>query len=68
MNKGTLVYSQADGQSPLMQALMYDSNNKSNGKQVLEFPTWNQNRLLLCNMCVCVLEDGSKSSSEVNFK
>ena len=29
LNKGTLVYSQAEGQGPLRQALMYDCNNKS---------------------------------------
>ena len=34
--KVTLVYSQAEGQGPLRQAIMYDYNNKSNGKQVKE--------------------------------
>ena len=53
VNKGTLVYSQApEGQNPLKQAIRCDSNNKSNEKQVQEFPTWSQNRLLLCNVCV----------------
>ena len=42
--KGTLVYSQPEGQGSLRQAIMYDHNNKSNEKQVKEtVPTWNQN-------------------------
>ena len=36
LNKGTLVYSQAEGQGPLRQAIMYDCNNKCNGNQVKE--------------------------------
>jgi len=36
LNTGTLVYSQAEGQDPLRQAIMYDYNNKSNKKQVKE--------------------------------
>ena len=36
LNKGTLVYSQAERQGPLRQAIMYDCNNKSNKKQVRE--------------------------------
>ena len=39
--------SQAEGQGPLKQAIMYDYNNKSNGKQVKEaVSTWSQNQLL----------------------
>ena len=34
LNKGTSVYSQAEGQGPLRQAIMYDYNNKSKEKQV----------------------------------
>ena len=36
LNKGTLVYSQAEWQGPLRQAITYDCNNKSNKKQVRE--------------------------------
>lgn len=36
LNKGALVYSQAEWQGPLRQAIMYDGNNKSNKKQVRE--------------------------------
>ena len=36
LNKGTLIYSQAEGQGPLNQAIMYDYNNKNNKKQVKE--------------------------------
>ena len=36
LKKGTLVYSQAEGQGPLRQAIKYDYNNKSNKKQVKE--------------------------------
>ena len=32
LNKGSLVYSQAEGQGPLRQATMYDYNNKNNEK------------------------------------
>ena len=50
LNKGTLVYSQAEGQGSLRQAVMYDYNNKSKAKQIQEaVPTWSQNWLLLCN-------------------
>ena len=49
LNKGTLVYSQAEGQSPLKQAIIDHYNNKSNEKQAKQFPTWSQNWLLLCN-------------------
>ena len=34
LNRGTSVYSQAQGQGPLRQAIKYDYNNKSNKKQV----------------------------------
>ena len=34
LNKGTLVYSQAEGQDALRQAILSDYNNKSNEKQV----------------------------------
>ena len=38
--------SQAEGQGSLKQAIMYDYNNKSDGKQVKEtVPTWSQNWL-----------------------
>ena len=36
LNKGTLVYSQAEGQDSLRQAILYDYNNKNNEKQVKE--------------------------------
>ena len=36
LNTGTLIYSQAEGQDPLRQAIMYDYNNKSHEKQVKE--------------------------------
>ena len=37
---------QVEGQGSLRQAIMYDYNNKSNGKQVKEtVPTWSQNWL-----------------------
>ena len=36
LNTDTLVYSQAEGQDPLRQVIMYDYNNKSNKKQVKE--------------------------------
>ena len=36
LNKGTLIYSEAEGQGPLNQAIMYDYNNKNNKKQVKE--------------------------------
>ena len=36
LNKSSLVYSQAEGQGPLRQAMKYDYNNKSNKKQVKE--------------------------------
>ena len=36
LNKGTLVYSQAEGQDSLRQTILYDYNNKSNEKQVKE--------------------------------
>ena len=49
LNKDTLVYSQAEGQSPLKQAIMDHYNNKSDEKQAKQFPTWSQNWLLLCN-------------------
>ena len=50
LNKGTLVYSQAEGQSSLRQAILYDYNNKSKEKQIQQaVPTWSQNWLLLCN-------------------
>ena len=48
LNKGIVVYSQAEGQSPLKQAIM-DHYNKSDEKQAKQFPTWSQNWLLLCN-------------------
>ena len=36
--------SQVEGQDSLRQAIMYDHNSKSNGKQVREpVSTWNQN-------------------------
>ena len=39
--------SQAEAQGPLKQAIMYDYDNKSNGKQVKEtVSTWSQNQLL----------------------
>ena len=42
-----LFNSQAEGQGPLKQAIIYDYNNKSNGKQVKEtVSTWSQNQLL----------------------
>ena len=34
LNKGTLVYNQAERHGPLRQAIKYDYNNKSNEKQV----------------------------------
>ena len=34
LKKDTLVYTQAEGQGPLRQAIKYDYNNKSNKKQV----------------------------------
>ena len=38
--------SQVEGQGSLRQAIIYEYNNKSNGKQVKEaFPTWSQNWL-----------------------
>ena len=50
LNKGTLVYSQAEGQSSLRQAILYDYNNKSKEKQIQQaVPTRSQNWLLLCN-------------------
>ena len=36
LNTGTLVYSQAEGQEPLRQAIMYDYDNKNNTSQVKE--------------------------------
>ena len=36
LNKGTLVYNQAERHGPLRQAIKYDYNNKSNKKQVKE--------------------------------
>ena len=36
LNKGTLVYNQAERHGPLRQAIKYDYNNKSNEKQVKE--------------------------------
>ena len=51
LNKGIVVYSQAEGQSPLRQAIIHDCNKKkkSNEKQVKEtVPTWSQ-AWLLCN-------------------
>ena len=36
LNKGIVVYCQAEGQGPLRQAIIYDCNNKSNEKQVKE--------------------------------
>ena len=36
LKKDTLVYTQAEGQGPLRQAIKYDYNNKSNKKQVKE--------------------------------
>ena len=42
-----LFNSQAEGQGPLKQAIIYDYNNKSNGKQVKEtVSTGSQNQLL----------------------
>ena len=49
LNKSTLVYSQAEEQGPLSQVIKYDYNNKSNEKQVKQFPTWSQNWFLLSN-------------------
>ena len=49
LNKDTLIYSQAEGQNPLKQAIMDHYNNKSDEKQAKQFPTWSQNWLLLCN-------------------
>ena len=40
LNKGTSVYSQAEGQGPLRQAIMYDYNNKSKEKQVKGRRKW----------------------------
>ena len=43
LNKGIVVYSQAEGQGPLRQAIIHDCNNKSNEKQVKEtVPTRSQ--------------------------
>ena len=36
LKKDTLIYSQAEGQGPLRQAIKYDYNNKSNKKQINE--------------------------------
>ena len=48
LNKGTLVYNQAERHGPLRQAIKYDYNNKSNKKQVKEtVPAWSQNWLPL---------------------
>ena len=50
LNKGTPVYSQAEGQDSLRQTILYDYNHKSNKKQVKEMvPTWSQNWLPPCN-------------------
>ena len=50
LNKGTLVYSQAEGQGPLRQVIKYDCNNRSNEKQVKEIvPTWSQNWFPPCS-------------------
>ena len=55
LKKGTLVYSQAEGQGPLRQAIKYDYNNKSNKKQVKE--SFQQGlSWLLCNTTREVLE------------
>ena len=48
LNKGILLYCQAEGQDPFRQAIMHDSNNKSNKKQVKDtVPAWSQNWLPL---------------------
>ena len=47
LNKGTLVFSQAERQGPPGKAMEYDYNNKSKSKK--QFPTWNQNWLSPCN-------------------
>ena len=50
LNKGTVVYSQSEGQEFFYEAIVYDFTNKSKSKK--EFSTWSQNWLLLCNkMC-----------------
>ena len=41
LNKGTLVFSQAERQGPPGKAMEYDYNNKSKSKK--QFPTWSQN-------------------------
>ena len=47
--QGSLVYSQAEGQGSLRQAILYDHSNKSNAKQVQEtVPTRSPNWLPLC--------------------
>ena len=50
LNKGTLVYSQAEGQGPPGKAVIMIIITKATKKQVREqFPTWSQNWLLPCN-------------------
>ena len=50
LNKALEFNSLAEGQDSLRQTILYDYNNKNNGKQVKEtVPTWSQNWLPLCN-------------------
>ena len=63
LNKGTLVYSETEGQGPLREAIKYDYNNNSNEKKVTEtVPTWSQNWLSSCNMILNILTSISPSS------
>ena len=50
LKKGTLVYSQAEGQDSLRQTVLYDFNNKSSKEQIKEtVPSLGQNWLPPCN-------------------
>ena len=47
---GTLVYSQAEEQGPLRQAIIFDIITKAmKSKSKKQFPTWSQNWLFFCN-------------------
>ena len=63
LNRGTLVYSETEGQSSLREAIKYDYNNKRNEKKVKEtVPTWSQNWPPPCNMILNILKFISPSS------
>ena len=69
LNKGTLVYSQAEWAGSSRQDCKCNYNNKSKkSKSKKQFPTWSQNRLPSCNHLTASLRaPPSPTSSDITF-